>query len=280
MPILRKSRSPRPTCGIPSIPSVTVFPSNCSLCFKVMTWYIFIASFCLPCLRLSHFNLAYGSCVSMGQSSIFHPGEALFDDYCFFTSRLAMFQDLSCHWIFSPVLHYSLNIWCNSGHPCTAAIMSRSQPQKVSDGELCFSGKHDSYPRQLLFVKMGMIDSFLTLSVVECMRQNVLTSWKISVVSHFLLCDLLPEGLPPKFKMCILSSNSVSGPIKPYYMRGNDAWQGANKQIHDTDTKKHKQREAFTPRAFQSCSTSLQDFCQMRLCQSQPKLSMCLGMKR
>lgn len=35
---------------------------------------------------------------------------------------------------------------------------------------------------------------------------------------------------------------------------------GKEQQIHDTDTKKHKQHEAFTPRAFQSCSASLQDF--------------------
>lgn len=113
------------------------------------------------------------------------------------------------------------------------------------------------------------------ISVVKCIRQNVLSSWKISFVSHFLFHCLLPKSFPSELKLCILSSRSMRGP------QNHVTWErmadGRKQEIHDTDMKKHRKLEAFTPRGFESCSTSLQHFCQTPLCQSQPKWSTCLG---
>lgn len=129
-----------------------------------------------------------------------------------------MFQVLTCYWTFSiapgfcwqikgPSLQLISTMWFWAH---MAAVLSRSQFQ-VSDGKLCFSGKHGNYPKQLLFLQMGMIVFFLIISVVKCIRQFVLTSWKNSSVNHFLLHCLLPNILSPKLKICVLSSKSMSG---------------------------------------------------------------------
>lgn len=122
---LGKSNSRSTNCGIAGAPSIAVFPSNCSQCSNVTTWHIFIAFFWPPSLWSSHFSLSHCSCEIMGQSSIFHPGKVVFKDYCFFASRLAVFQMwpvteylvqlLDCAGK-AKVLHYSLNLQCDSGH--------------------------------------------------------------------------------------------------------------------------------------------------------------------
>lgn len=115
-----------------------------------------------------------------------------------------------------------------------AAMVSGSQSQKVSDCELCFGGHNDSYPRQLLFLNMGRIDSFLTLSVVKCIRQNILNSRKASFVSHFLFHGLLPKSLPSELKCCVQSSKSMSGPHNLSYER--EWWMaGNNKSMIQTE---------------------------------------------
>lgn len=85
-----------------------------------------------------------------------------------------------------------------------AAMLSRSQSWKVSDCELCFGGNHDSCPRQLLFLNKGVVDSFLTLSVVKCIRQNVLTSRKLHlwVTSSFTVSYQKASLLSSNFVYC------------------------------------------------------------------------------
>lgn len=56
--------------------------------------------------------------------------------------------------------------------------------------------------------------------------------------------------------MRVLSSQGVSGPIQPYYMKGNSGWQGATHPWYRH--KETRQRAAFTQGASQSCSTSFQ----------------------
>lgn len=171
------------------------------------------------------------------------------------------------------VLHYSLNLRCDFG--CTwLQFCQRANPRRFP---MVNSVAVDSYPRKLLFLNMGMRDSFLTRWVVRCIRQNVLTSWKISFVSHFLFHGLLPKIPPSKLKLGILPSKSVSGPWNPVI------WErmvgGRKQQIHGMDTRKRRHPETFTPRAFESFTISLQDFCWKRPCQSQPKWSACLGIR-
>jgi hypothetical protein len=126
----------------------------------------------------------------------------------------------------------------------THVILSRNQSQRLSDDKFHFRGGHSRYIRELLFLKMRMVtDSLLSLLVVECTRQNVLTSetshlWVIprSAVSS------QKSYLIWKLNFCIFSSRNMNDPIKSCYVRedivgGQETGSNASKpQTHRNNT--------------------------------------------
>lgn len=177
-------------------PSVVLFLSNCSLCFKVMTWLIFIAFFCPLSLWLSHFNLSHYSCVNMGQSSIFH------------LERLCsvIIVSLQVGWLGSrtwlvieyllkllgcdgeaKVLHYRLNLRCDSG--CTwPQFCPRVNPRRFPMVNFV---SVDSLLPQAAFVFENGNERLLPYSMSGQMHQiECFDQLKI------FICESLPLSLP------------------------------------------------------------------------------------
>ena len=169
-----------------------------------MTWYIFRPHFCLPCLWLSHFNLSSCSWVNMGQPSIFHPGEALFNDYCFLTSRLAVFQDLTFIEYLTQlldftgkakVLHYSLNLQCDSGH-IPLQFCLRVKPRKFLMVNSLSVGSMIVTPGSFHFWRWEWYTSFLFYQ--WSMHQTECSDQLENFSCESLPLSLLPKSLPPK----------------------------------------------------------------------------------
>lgn len=127
-------------------------------------------------------------------------------------------------------------------------------------------------PSTFCFLKMRMMDSFLTIISVKYIGQNVPTSWKISFVSHFLFRCFLTESFPPNLKRCILSSRRV-------LLYGREWWVARSNVCCMTQTRRNTCSRKFLLQELSKVAVPAFGTFAGSDYQSQPKLSTGLGIR-